>query len=367
MPEYIVSGRDPRGRKVTEWFDAASADEAVRSFHELGYTDVVLHTDDVAAVTLKRAKIPKQITAADYVAMRRGGGSYLFWTLRLYQLSWKTTLLLLVFLLYRRAGDADWTAWDGLLLATTLGPFLAAAWIKLAGAGGAFRRMMAARSWGRWAEMLDRLGPLEGKLGADEFAFRKAQALAGLGRLDEAEALVVPLASGATIPEWYYWARMSEVYGVGKRKDRMLESLATAARLAPGNATVLLDQALAALRYDRDTRRARALLDEARTHAISDILAHSAEAVEGTLALELKDPARAAESLARAIRGLSYYRPGNPYLGLVTDRLRASLALAHAGCGDRAAAEREFRRAEPRLVALGMDDLRERCRREIGV
>jgi hypothetical protein len=54
-------------------------------------------------------------------------------------------------------------------------------------------------------------------------------------------------------------------------------------------------------------------------------------------------------------------------MGLVTDRLRASLALACAGCGDRAGAERQFRRAEPRLIALGMDDLLERCRHAVGV
>jgi hypothetical protein len=54
-------------------------------------------------------------------------------------------------------------------------------------------------------------------------------------------------------------------------------------------------------------------------------------------------------------------------MGLVTDRLRASLAMAYAACGDRSGAERQLRRAEPRLIALGMDELRERCRHAVGV
>ncbi len=367
MPEYIVSGRDPRGRKVTEWFEAASADEAVRSFHELGFTDVVLHIDDVGALSLRREKIGKQFTARDYLAMRRGGGGYLFWVLKFYQLSWKTTAILLALLAFRHYEGGEWTTWDGVLLVLAGAPFLVAAWIKFGGKAKGYRRMMESRSWGRWSEMLDRLGPLEGKLPPEEFAFRRAQALAGLGRFDEAEALVAHLADGKTIPEWHFWSRMTEVYGVAGLRDRVVESLETAARLAPNNATVRIDLALAVIRYHRDTRRGRALLDEARSHAISDLAAPLYRAAEGQLALELKDPGRAAELLAEAIRSLSYYRPGNPYIGLVTDRLRAYLAMAYAAAGDRAAAERQFRRAEPRLRALAMDDLLGRCRQAVGV
>ena len=115
MPEYIVSGRGPRGRRITEWFEAASADEAVRSFDELGYRDIVLHIDDVAALHLRRAKIDKKITARDYVAIRRGGGRYLFWVSWLYRLSWKTTLFFLALLAMRRVQGGEWTWWDGVL------------------------------------------------------------------------------------------------------------------------------------------------------------------------------------------------------------------------------------------------------------
>jgi tetratricopeptide (TPR) repeat protein len=367
MPEYIVSGRGPRGRRVTEWFEAASADEAVRSFDELGYRDIVLHTDDVAAIHLHRAKIDKKITARDYVAMRRGGGRYLFWVFWLYRLGWKTTAAFLALLTLRRAGEGEWTWWDWLLLGMVLAPFPVAAGIKLASKGHLYWKVMDARSWGRWAEMLDLIGPLEGKVAADEFTFRKAQAIAGLGRLDEAEALVAPFADGSAIPEWYYWSRLADVYGVAQRVDRLIEAQETAARLAPANTTVLIDLALVLVRYRRDTRRARSLLDRARSHAISDIAESSVDAVEGLVALEEKDPVEARQRLERAIAGLKPFRPGNPFVGLVLDRNHAYLSLACAGEGDRAAAERHFRRAEPRLLAVGFDDLRERCRQAVGV
>lgn len=367
MPEYIVSGRDPRGRRVTEWFEAASADEAARSFDELGYRDIVLHTDDVAAIHLRRAKIDRKITASDYVVMRRGGGSYLFWVAWLYRMCWKSSSIFLAILALRRARESEWTWADWFVLIVVLGPFPLAAWIKLRGQAQLYRKVMDARSWGRWQEMLDRLGPLEGKVPADEFTFRRAQALAGLGRLDEAEAAVAPLGDGRAIPEWFYRARLAELYGSAGRYDRLLETQEAAARLAPANATVLLDLAFATARFRRDTRRARSLLNEARSHAISDVAASTVDAVEGMLALEEKDPAEARRRFERANAGLKPYRPGNPYVGLVLDRNRAYLALACAGEGDRAAAERHFYGAEPRLRALGYDDLLERCRQAVGV
>jgi hypothetical protein len=49
------------------------------------------------------------------------------------------------------------------------------------------------------------------------------------------------------------------------------------------------------------------------------------------------------------------------------DRIRAHLALTLAALGDHAAAEREFRLAEPRLVALRRDELLARCRQALEI
>ena len=47
MLEYLYTAINPKGRKVTEYIEAESADTAVRFLGERGYSDIVLHTDDV--------------------------------------------------------------------------------------------------------------------------------------------------------------------------------------------------------------------------------------------------------------------------------------------------------------------------------
>src|SRR5215831_3288686 len=95
--EYLISGRNGRGRRVTEIVQAVSADEAVRLFEERGRTDVVLHTDDVIAPFFRPSKLRKHFRPSECVRLRTAGPvAYVaIVSLSLYRQMWTVCVLLL--------------------------------------------------------------------------------------------------------------------------------------------------------------------------------------------------------------------------------------------------------------------------------
>jgi hypothetical protein len=148
--------------------------------------------------------------------------------------------------------------------------------------------------------------------------------------------------------------------------DRVIECGEKAVEHAPDNVTVLIDLAMSLLRYRRDALRARALLDRAREHAISDVLRPFLIMAEGVLALEEKHPERARPLLEQAIAEAQRFRYASPLVGSAIDRMHTYLALACAVLGDHAAADEHYRIAEPRLRAFDATDMIERCEAVLG-
>jgi tetratricopeptide (TPR) repeat protein len=201
----------------------------------------------------------------------------------------------------------------------------------------------------------------EGKSRPRKRAFIQAQALAGLGRLDEAIKILKPFADGQNMPAWLYWGRIGDVYYAAQKYELIVPAAEKAAELAPDNPTVLLDLAMALVRYRQDAVRARKLLLQARTHALSDVLAIFADLIEGMIELESGNPSQARHLFDKTLSALAPFRNATPLIGAAIDRTYACLALAYAATGDRDQAERYYRRAEPRLRALKSHDLIDRC------
>jgi Flp pilus assembly protein TadD len=104
----------------------------------------------------------------------------------------------------------------------------------------------------------------------DELAFRKASALAGLGRLEEAVQSVSQFGEADLMPQWMYCSRLGVVYMVAKRREEVIQLSRRAVELAPENATVLVDHGINTIVYRHDPVTARNLLAKARSHALSD-------------------------------------------------------------------------------------------------
>jgi tetratricopeptide (TPR) repeat protein len=269
--------------------------------------------------------------------------------------------LVLAFSLLSRS----WGILQSFALMVMLAPFLIAFLMPLIGSVRRYPRVSQAASWGRWEEVLRLLSTLPKSVPAYSKALRHAEALAGLGRLDEALGVFEPFADNGEIPEWLYWLYRAEIYAVARHGNDVVRAVERAAALAPENSTVLIRCALSLLRFKRDTNRASELLTRARAHAISDLTAPVLEIAEGMLALETGDSVQARKRLESALAELKRLRMGAP-LGLVRDLAHAYLAIACAQVGEINMALYHFHRAAPRMRARGWDDLMQRCEHALG-
>ena len=372
LREYILSAKNAAGKQITERVDAASADAAVETLRRRGLSEIVLHTDDVGAVHTQQSKLEKYLSPKQYLSFRQPRG-YLgrvaFDVRKIY--SWKWYLPLLVVVAARCWMDAPWRLLDylviGLFIGLLLLPLAAAFVIEANAREVSYHKFIELVAWGRWDEVLRESERLQGRLPEREIRWHRAKALAGLGRLAEGLEFVAPLASDPDLPRWLYLTRLSEVHATAKDWDAAIGLHEKALAIAPDNATIMIDLAMTLLARQRDLPRTRQLLEQARKHALSEVLAPAAEAAEGMLLFEEHKPDQAREKLEAALAGLQQFRAASPLMGALIDRYRAYLALALAALGEHAAAEREFRLAEPRLVALRRDELLARCRQAIAI
>jgi hypothetical protein len=106
MAEYLLTGRKPGGGEVTERIEAGTAQAAMYAMELRGYTDVVLHTDDVAALHTRQSEVAEHITPREYLAFRERGGylnGVIFCVRKVYQGTWKFYGAVLALLICRSA------------------------------------------------------------------------------------------------------------------------------------------------------------------------------------------------------------------------------------------------------------------------
>ncbi|HLW67920.1 MAG TPA: tetratricopeptide repeat protein [Gemmataceae bacterium] len=370
MPQYLLTGRNPEGKTVTERVDTSSADKAVAILRDRGYEDIILHTDDVGARYTNQRAVERHISPKEYVAFRhfRGRHDHAFFIMRkLFRQSIFLLLIAAFWLGFRRWLKIPFGFWDIFAIIIVTMPVVTAVFSQFFSPGAKYRKLIEAASWFRWEEVLRRLPGLRSSgLSEEELAFREAQALAGLGRFEEAMDLVRPFARGRRMPEWLYWARLANLYQATGEIGQVIAVTEKAAELAPENPTVLLDLAAVLLRYQRDTVRAREMLNRALQHAISDAAAPFVVMIKGMLAFEEGKTQQGVELLEESQRQMEKFRHATPIIGAVVDRTHAYLALAYAKLGDKEAAIQHYRLAEPRMRAMMADDLLRRCEMAIG-
>jgi len=366
MPEYLLTARNSEGRQTTERVDTASADLAVQTLQRRGYSDIVLHTDDVSALYTRQSDVEDSVSPAEYVRLRTYRGrlaEFFYLAGKVYSTYWHVELLLAAFLVGRPLLNWSFSMLDLAAWAALLCPIPIAAYFAVFSPAHQCNQLMEALAWGRWNDVLKLLPPAQPHLPPHESVIYEAQARAGLGQIDQALALLEPLSRrNAPIPEWLFWGRVSDVFLAGNDRNRALEALEKSSQLAPGNATVLLDLATSLLRHRRDAARAAPLLEQVKTHELADILKPFVTFAEGLLALELGKPAEARPLMEKSLSETLAFRLASPLVGIQIDRQHAYLAIVEGMLGNGNAAAAHYRQAEPRLAALRSDDLLERCR-----
>jgi HAMP domain-containing protein len=366
--EYLLTGRRTDGLKVTERVEAASADAAVESLRKRGFSEIVLHTDEVMALHPGQSSVAEVITPQEYVELRNIGGFWggvWFMARRMYRSMRGTNLFLLGLIGIRRFMGVPWNLWDWLVAATLLFPLVFVLAIQVFSPTRRYTRFLHAVAWGQWDDVLRQIGGLEGRVPAYDLAAQKAKALAGLGRLDEALQVIHQVANDPQVPPWLFQSFLEDVYTRAHKTDEAIQAAEKAVELAPDNATVLLNLALDYLAHRRNVSRARQLIEQVRSHALSDLLVPMFQIAEGLLALEDGHFQKAKLHLDAAATGLAPFQNASPLIGAFQDNIHAYQAIVAVAIGDAVGAQRHFRAAEPRLRALRSVELLGRCQQAL--
>ena len=363
---FILTGHNARGRRITDVVEATTGDAAVQAFADRGLSDIVLHTDDIAAPFLNYSKATLRPRDAVWARTHGPFQLSLFVTRYVLMKFWYLLLLPVGWLLYVLIRAQEWDFWNLVTLAAASFAILFIVgfvlWSFLR-----YARLLRAAGWARWDEVLRLLPRLSKSIMPKyEWPIRKAQALAGAGRLPQALAEFNAAWEFDELPEYVYWVFRAVVSLAAQDSDGAVDCFARAHELAPETPIVLVDYATVLLKERRDTRRARPLLAEARRHAISDTTLPYLLAAEGMLALEEGRPADAVGPLTESLRKADPFLRGNPSIIVVGARIRAYLCLALAATGDTTAARRHLQRARPLLIAHQSRDLIDRCEQAVG-
>ena len=104
-------------------------------------------------------------------------------TIAAYRKGWYWNVGAIALLAYRLWQGRSWGLAETCLVIYIFFPIIFAfGSLLFRGASGRYRRLMEAVAWGKWDEVVRLADAAAGKLPAEELAFQKAKALAGLGR-----------------------------------------------------------------------------------------------------------------------------------------------------------------------------------------
>lgn len=369
MPSYFVSGVDTRSRRVTREVEASDTAAAVETLTREGFTEVQLESSEVGAAiqalfdpkTLASNKSTLSADARWKIQRdgRRGVLAVVRHALLPYVILAPTAAVGVLWLRHRRFAVVwaqDWT-----LLATAAVPLvlmLRILW-RVQRAPQPYHRLLTALVWHRWPEVLEivdqfereGVGQAHTKLPAIETAGRRAQALAGLGRVTEAEAVLHPFANDPAVPKWMYWTRVGSLYSAANDDERVVACAESALACNPKSIELTISLAQNLLFVGQEhAERARALIDSVRAQA-SARARHAISMVDGLVALADARFDAALAHLDTAREQLASDLPRSPITDAGVLFLHAQSALALAGLGRADEASARLAVARPLLEA----------------
>ena len=368
-PAYLYTAINPKRRKVSNWIEAPTADDAYRMLVDQGFTDIVFHLDDLGAFF---APIPQQRTpliTRMWIDQRTIDGYFpLFWYYT--KLFFGKTILWNVVILAVLIGsilhNKEFGFIEYFLCFWLVFPLVQAALAARSRASRLYHQMLDTIYWARWDDAEKLLRRLEGNIPRVEIILRKAQILAGRGRMVEAQQTASLLRDELGLPDWFCWARMIEVHLAAFDREAAIRCLDHAIELAPSCTAAYIDRSRLALRYEENIPLAEAMIAEAKRHVICDIHRPFVLIQDAMVRFEKGETDGVLADVRRAVAEVEKFARVSPSMRSACDQMLADLALVEAKLGDPSAAKRYYEKARPRLEALRMTKTLERCRQIFG-
>lgn len=385
MATFYLTATSPAGQRETKAVKAKSLADARQKLIDRDWTDIVVHTDDVVAIN--QIDVPDNPFSPEEMVQLGGMSTFRFFLLMLVKLyrQWTTTSLIACASLVLGIVFYEW--WAIILGASLLAIPVRLAMLSAFGNVNKQRydALVTAAAWYRWDDV-ERLLPLQSStIPPEERAYRAGQILAGRGDIQGAIERYESLTARHNVPQWFAesrkavlcviankfdWKRQAE-NGTSSRLqspliDEALRHYASAVELAPEQAVTRVDYAKFALKYRRDVRIAREMLDAVARLPSAELALFFADYVKGIIAIEENAPEEAIQLIREFQQKLS---PMSSNADVVSgiDEASMFLTLAYAAAGKEEKALREFKRCEPRMKALNEVEMLSRCRQALGL
>jgi tetratricopeptide (TPR) repeat protein len=381
MPAFLWSGKDEKGRPVSERVEAWNAQAAKSILASRGWTELELIGDEVFnseairveppdAVREQFEKLHTPARQAAFVKTGRGFGA----TSQTWDTARKSipTILisaaLLAWGLYRHRTLPIVIGSLGLAVGVLLTPALHLVFSLFARTSRDYSRLNRAKVWARWDEVLECVEKLrrpDGLTGAKvpeiELARSRAQALAALGRVEEGLVEFKKFERDPKVEHWLYLTFLGGIYDTARQFEKGLEVRRQAAAEKPDAATVWIDVAYAAVRRLNRPAEAREALARAERLEISGLGKSYVFFLRGIISWREHNPAEASVELERALAGFQSMAHFDLVEGLLL-LTKSYLCAAHCALGNLTEARELFAETEPFLLAHREDDLLEACR-----
>ena len=367
---FLVSGTNPKGQLETKIIEATDGDRAVKSLINDGFTDVRLRSSEKHMIE-GLEQTDDFLSADEYLDLMKQSPlqSVVKLTWKLYRSRWISTLLYLVFLIGRSVASPDnlflgggVRGWNWMVVGDwycavmLLLPPALAVFFQWTCESNLYNKMIDHVAWHRWDEALEII-PLLKNVPPEEITIRKAQALAGLGRIEEAESLIRPLDDEGVMPRWQFLCRIADIYHAYGDDTTALELTEQALQAAPENPQCLIDLAFVYARQNIKLDKAQGLLHTAQQHELEDIAGAFVPLVQGWIDFRRDQRQESLDHLEQARLAIEPYRHSTAFIDEIFDEIDALCAINQARDQNHAISRSLFDKAKPRLLAQNRVEL----------
>lgn len=364
MPTYLCSTTDASGIKQVLRIEAASLAEARIRLLENGNSELTFHNEDFTASLRTQSDSLDKLSPQAELQMRNRG------RIRPREIILKSLQappLLYILLI----GSLCWSVYSGDYLI-----FLAICIIYLMAIGSLlflgipafyFDRLLTAREWQRWDDVLKLANKLEGisrrtkgGIPSSAFIFYRSQALAASGDLAQAIQVFQQIKANESIPRWVHLAQLANIYAVAKAFDDAISTFREAITLNPRCGSLYLFLAELLIFRKRDVSGARQAIGETESLEIVDLAAPMVKFCKGAIELESGNFSSALNFLNQALDGFQQIKR-QPLMFQYIQGTKAYLCLAYSHLGKKAIGAQLFNEVQAFLKAIREHELLQRC------
>jgi tetratricopeptide (TPR) repeat protein len=382
MPKFIWKAKDQHGKETVQRLQASNALQAKEELLSRGFTDLRLQQDEIVEMAAESAKA---VTSADFLTDKtpeeeaanfdgKFPGFWRQWWDAAKEVPGMSVVWMLLMGVSLYSGKTWLIVLNSIMLIFSLLPVLIFPFIYLwfGQTLRLYNRLNAAKVWSRWPEVYALAQELEKasektEIGVPrwEIARCKAQALAGMNRLDEGVQLFSKFANDPILENWAYVSHMAGIYDVAKQHDKALELRTQAAQEKPDSMNVWIDLSMHQAHRMNDVAGARATFAKIDASIVTELARPYLDLVEGMMLCREGNFTTAKPHFEKALKGLVPFGH-NPLILSVVLLTESYLCLTLAGSGSKEEAAKLWIKVQPYLRAGREDELIGRIQNAMG-